>query len=164
MPIHSVMTRNPLKSEGGHAKWRIFGYLLLACYTLAVLVIVFWPAHVDDNAGGEFVRSIVHAGHVQGWIPLWFSYQSVEWLSNVLMFTPGGFLLTLLLSPSARRWVPLCALGGTVAIECTQLVMPGRTSSVWDVVANTLGGTLGWLCALAILWVVYHYQIKAGEK
>lgn len=153
-PVH--LTSNPLRARGGYEKWRLAGYMLLGVYIVTIGLVVFWPVHVDDNPSGELVKTFLRTGHNQGWLPLWFSYKTVEWLSNVLMFTPGGFLLTLLLRNRTRRWVPLLALATTACIEFTQLWMPGRTSSLWDIVANTLGGTLGWAAALAILWGIYR--------
>lgn len=132
---------------------RVAGSILLGIYLLLIACIVFWPVHVDDNTGGELVREFLRNGHQNGWLPLWFSYKTVEWLSNVLMFTPGGLLLTLLIPWRKRTWVPLIAFATTCFIEFTQLFMPGRTSSIWDIAANTLGGTIGWLIAIVIQWV-----------
>lgn len=142
---------------------RVLGLVLLAVYVLLVGFIVLWPTHVDDISSGRYVLMFLHTGHSQGWLPLWFTYQTVEWLSNVVMFVPGGFLMALLFE-RVRSWVPLLAFATTCGVESTQYFMPGRTSSVWDIVANTLGGTVGWGCALFLLWAVNTLRILRNKR
>lgn len=154
---------NPLRVSAGHHQWRMTGFILLGVYGLCVALVVFWPVHIDANQSGEWTKVFLSSGHRQGWLPLWFTYKTLEWVSNVVMFMPGGFLLTLLMRGTSRRWVPLIALAGTTIIESVQRIMPGRTSSVWDIFANTLGGSLGWLCALAFLAVLYRYLRQRKE-
>lgn len=126
---------------------------LVCLYVAAVAFIVFWPTHVDSGESGETLARILADGHARGWLPGWFGYGQVEWLSNVVMFVPGGLLFTWLLRP-ARTWlVPLGGLACTLAIETTQHFMPGRTSSPLDVLANTLGCAIGWVLALALVKV-----------
>lgn len=123
---------------------RKIGYLLTLIYMLLVALIVLWPVHVDDNAAGGLLHDLLTRGHTEGWLPLWFNYGLVEWLSNLVMFVPGGLLLGLLLARPLRTWVPLAGLCTSLGIETIQHLMPGRTSSALDVLANFLGALLGW--------------------
>ena len=50
--------------------------------------------------------------------------------------------------------VPLGGLGATLFIETIQHFMPGRTSSLLDVLANSLGCAIGWVLGLVVLRVV----------
>ncbi|MGV3017202.1 VanZ family protein [Rothia sp. 88186D007BW] len=130
---------------------RIVLWVLTWLYVVAVAIIVLWPTHVDSGESGQTLACILAEGHTRGWLPGWFGYPQVEWLSNVVMFMPGGLLFTWLLRP-ARTWlVPLGGLACTLAIETTQHFMPGRTSSPLDVLANALGCAIGWVFALALL-------------
>jgi glycopeptide antibiotics resistance protein len=84
---------------------------------------------------------------------LWF-FEKVpsrgDLFANMLLFAPFGFSSGLLLE-RRLRW-PL-ALGLTCAASCAfsfaielaQSFMPTRTSSWFDVLANTAGGPLGWI-------------------
>lgn len=144
-------------------RWKL-GWALLLVYVALLSVVVFWPVHVDANVSGDFVQKFLHRGHQQGWLPSFITYQSVEWFSNVLMFIPGGFLLTLMVQKRWRRYVPWVAMLTTVVIETVQRGMPGRTSSLWDIVANSLGGTIGWASALLILQVASRSRFLAGER
>lgn len=136
---------------------RAFLGALTCLYLLAVAFIVLWPTHVDSGESGETLARILASGHASGWLPIWFGYGQVEWLSNVIMFMPGGAFFTWLatrpgaLRP-ARPWlIPAGGLAATCLIETIQHFMPGRTSSPLDVLANTLGCVIGWVFALVVL-------------
>ena len=70
---------------------RALGWALFALYCAAVAAIVFAPQHVDDNEAGSRLASLLDTGHAQGWLPGFITYASIEQLSNVIMFAPGGF-------------------------------------------------------------------------
>ena len=66
-------------------------------------------------------------------------------IGNVVLFTPLGAVLRargVELREATARGLAL-----SIAIELTQLVIPGRTTSVDDVLLNTLGVVLGYLLA-----------------
>lgn len=69
-------------------------------------------------------------------------------LDNVLLFLPLGAALCLL------RWqvtrVTVAGLALSVSVELTQLAVPGRTTSVDDVILNTVGTAAGWGSALLL--------------
>ena len=66
-------------------------------------------------------------------------------VANLILFAPLGGVLFL------RRWpvlqTVLAALLLSAGIELAQRVIPGRTTSLDDVISNTLGGAAGWLLA-----------------
>lgn len=49
----------------------------------------------------------------------------------------------------------------TASIETIQLLMPGRTSSPLDILANALGCVIGWVLALGLLKIVGKHKEKA---
>lgn len=128
-------------SNTPHRRHRLVAGTLLA-YLAALAAIVFWPVPVDRESG-RFLTAGLNWLHSRG-VPAWFDYALVEWLSNVVMFLPFGFLVAVLLH---RRswWVPtLVGLGASMAIESAQaLFLEQRTASLLDVVANTLGAAAG---------------------
>lgn len=85
-------------------------------------------------------------------------------LGNVLLLAPLGFLLPLFWAYFRRggRTV-LCGLLLSVSIEGIQLISGGVTS-VDDVLLNTLGVWLGWLCAGAALRLWPRLAPKTGEN
>jgi VanZ family protein len=78
-----------------------------------------------------------------------------DWLANILLILPVGYLLAgaLLVDRPRRSWlwaVPVVPVCGVVAamLEFAQLYFPPRVSSVNDIVAQTLGAAVG-----VALWV-----------
>lgn len=140
------------------------GWALALLYVLAVGFTVFWPVHVDSGDSGETLRRLLEAGHSAGWLPAWFGYAQVEWLSNVVMFMPGGLLAVLLLRPRSPWLVPLGGLAATLFIESVQHFIPGRTSSPLDVLANTLGCVIGWVLGLLVWCLAEKHNRKARQS
>ena len=66
---------------------------------------------------------------------------------NVLLFVPFGYLLPLLWTRVARWWkLLLCGLFVSLSIELLQLVTLRGMFDLDDLMNNTLGALLGWLC------------------
>ncbi len=62
---------------------------------------------------------------------------------NVVLFLPLGFMLAR--GWRAGAWTVLACLALTVGVEAVQTVVPGRDSSVGDILFNGAGGVLGLL-------------------
>ena len=112
----------------------------MAAYLIAVAWIVFWPS--ADPA----TSSVAWMSEVLGSLgaPAWMSGAIVEFLANIALFLPLSFLGSLLIMTwSWRRWL-LIGFVASAVIELGQLaVLPDRSATVVDVVANTLGALLG---------------------
>lgn len=139
---------------------KTLGWVLAGFYVVCLAFMVFWPVHVDSGDTGETLARLLAAAHAQGWLPHWFGYGEVEWLSNVVMFIPGGLLFTWLLRPKRTWLIPLGGLLSTLTIESVQHFMPGRTSSPLDVLANFLGCVIGWVFTLGLL----KMRVKRNKK
>lgn len=113
----------------------------LLVYVVALALIAFWPTHVDRDAG-PLLSAIERV------FP-WATYRRIEFTANIALFVPFGVLLT----PLLRSW-PIalaCGVGASLAIELVQeVVLPGRTASALDVLANSLGTAVGVVVALGI--------------
>lgn len=66
-------------------------------------------------------------------------------IGNIVLFAPLGAVLRF--RGVALRRAAVLGLALSAAIEVTQLGVPGRTTSVDDVLLNTLGAVLGYLLA-----------------
>lgn len=126
-----------------------------AVYLAAVLVVTCWPSPQSTAAPG-WALAVLDAFRSVG-LPM--SYEFLEAASNVVMFLPFGVLGLLVLS-GVRPGVPLGRAVGAVvvagfalsiAIELSQLVIPGRYSTVQDVVMNTTGAVVGAVAVAGIL-------------
>ena len=89
--------------------WQLILWPVTALYCAVVASIVFAPVHVDDNEMGGRMVQFLDTGHAEGWLPAFITYSSIEQLSNVIMFIPGGFSLC----PAAQtEGTPPCAVLG----------------------------------------------------
>ena len=80
----------------------------------------------------------------------WLDFATVEFLANVAMFVPLGLFFVLLFG-RGRWWLAiLFGLALTVAIEFAQQFLPSRVPDPRDLVANSIGATLGVLVALVM--------------
>ncbi len=122
---------------------------LCAAWLLAVAMIVLWPTPVDRAGGGTLRRGLEYL-YAHG-LPTFVTYSLVEFTANVLMFVPLGLFWFLLTPRHWRRWAPVVGLVLSAAIEATQhILLPQRFATPYDVLANTLGATLGALIAAAL--------------
>lgn len=102
--------------------------LTASLYGLALALIGLWPAHVDQSLG----------------LNRYEFYTPLEFGANVALFVPLGALAAVFLPRSRWWWAVLVGLLISVAIESAQsFVLPGRTASPQDVVANVTGTTIG---------------------
>ena len=82
----------------------------------------------------------------RGWI--------AEVIGNVLLFAPFGVVLCLR-GFTIRRTVGV-ALALSISIELVQLLLPGRTTAIDDVICNTSGAALGWFSVARLLHGRHH--------
>ncbi|MGW3831571.1 VanZ family protein [Streptomyces microflavus] len=84
----------------------------------------------------------------------------IDFLLNMTMFAPAGILLSVL-----RVRFRFALLGGALAslvIEAIQYVSDsGRTADINDLLSNTAGCVLGYLCAGMITEVMAHHAATA---
>jgi hypothetical protein len=82
------------------------------------------------------------------------SFGAVDVVLNIILFVPLGLGLALSGARGKRAVIAMCAL--SALIETAQFfVIPGRDSTVGDVVTNTLGGALGFaIVRYSGLWLV----------
>lgn len=75
-----------------------------------------------------------------------------ENLANIALFVPLALAFPLLW-PRWRWWTVPAGIALSVGIELTQRVlMPWRSSSVEDVICNSLGAAIGFSLGLVIVW------------
>ena len=112
-----------------------------AVYLAVVAFLVFTPGGTSVGGPIAIVLDVLHAIGVEA------SRGQVEVGLNVLLFVPLSLLGWFLVRQGVRFWVVAAAVL-SVTIELVQLAIPGRTTSFWDVVANTSGAAVGALLAL----------------
>jgi VanZ family protein len=85
------------------------------------------------------------------------SDQRADWMGNLLMLVPFGFLVAGAIWPVRPMVKPPAAIGGLLtcaavilAIKYLQLFFPPRTVSLNYIVAQSIGAAIG--CAAFVLW------------
>jgi VanZ family protein len=120
---------------------------------LVIALIVYgslYPFHFELTARAAYpVTTILGA-----WPTHWSRYLVRDVLINVMIYIPLGFAAAMLfIEKRLRPFAPVFAIAlacfVSTAMEFTQLYIPVRDPSVADIVANTGGGALGALIAMA---------------
>lgn len=129
---------------------RVASISLLTVYLAAMAVVTLTPSPVDKGYESTISRllKLMHA-------PEWFGYAQLEFSANVAMFVPLGFLFGLAFARRARWFALIVSPVLSVIIELTQAtLLPERYPTLSDVIANSLGGTIGVLIALFLRWLL----------
>src|SRR5688500_6284874 len=133
--------------------WFALGYLFFAVY--GSLVPLEYQSRPLTEAWAVF-------GHIAGMSLSFIS--RTDWLVNILLFIPLAVLLAGALWPThtvvaatlvALGVFTLC-LGFSVAIEFMQVLFPQRTSSINDIVAQSIGTGLG-----ISTWIAFGSRLSA---
>ncbi|MFD4959663.1 VanZ family protein [Microbacterium sp. NPDC058389] len=155
------MTSERLPSTSGPRHAIIL--LMALGYGVFLAFMVFWPSPIDEPIQGLLERAISEL-HERG-VPGFIDYDFIESFSNVLLFIPVGFLFALMVP---LRWWPVALLLGpalSVGIELIQrYLLDARVSTVDDVIANSIGATIGVLLAVVIRAVVKARDEKVIER
>ncbi|WP_448263196.1 VanZ family protein [Microbacterium aurum] len=129
--------------------------VLAVCYGAFLAFVVFWPTPIDRPVAGLIARLIAEL-HERG-VPAFIGYGFIEFAANVAMFIPVGIAFSL--AVPVRWWFVtlLCGPALSVVIELTQRqLFSERYASIGDVVANSIGATVGVCLALAVRAAVAH--------
>jgi glycopeptide antibiotics resistance protein len=145
-------------------RWTLALRTALTVYLAAVLGLTTWP-QLQQTSVPSWAEAVVRLAAAVG-LPVTVGF--LEAASNLVMFVPFGVLVLLLWWDARRRSVwragrsawrlvgPVSAVAAafSVAVELSQLVIPGRVSTVQDVVLNTAGALVGALVTAGVATVV----------
>ena len=127
---------------------RFIALVLLGLYSLFVARLT-----LADPSAGEFAFSLLYSSPLPS--------NQAEALANVALFVPAGFLLAIALRSPVFAAV-VCVVA-SVGIELAQLrYLPSRVPSLADVQHNGLGGLVGAVVAVPLLWFTRPTAEPAG--
>ena len=142
---------------------RVIIATMMIVYGTFLAFVVFWPSPIDAPVQGLLDRAIEEL-HERG-VPRIIDYDFIESFSNMLLFIPVGFLFGLIVP---LRWWPIALLLGPVlsaSIEFAQrFLLEARYATVQDIIANSIGATIGVLIAVFIRAVVKARDEKVIER
>ncbi|MFJ2502887.1 VanZ family protein [Microbacterium sp. NPDC087592] len=140
----SSATAASVRAGAATARVALVGYLLFIGFT------VWLPANVSAKVTGlvgVMARWVSDAGIA----PYYQSAVVFEFLANVALFVPVGFLLPFAWS-RLRLW-QVVLIGALMSglIESVQGLMPSRYPTISDVIANSLGTLAGGVIAVLLI-------------
>lgn len=138
---------------------KICGYLVFAGYLLALIYFMFFSDfygrtqvseeyHYNLQPFKEIIRFIKY------YKTIGITRTLLNLAGNVIGFLPFGFFVPTLFR-RARKWyiVLLFSMEFSIIIELLQLIKKVGSCDVDDVILNTLGGVLGYVCYCIIQFV-----------
>ncbi len=151
----------PLPSTSGPRRALIA--VLAIGYGTFLAFVVFWPSPIDGPVEGLLARVIAEL-HERG-VPAFVDYTFIEAFANILLFVPVGLLFGLMVP---LRWWPIALLLGpalSALIEVVQrYALDERYATVQDVIANSIGATIGVFLAVLLRGVVRYRDEKLIER
>jgi glycopeptide antibiotics resistance protein len=118
-------------------------YALVATSILVVLLATLYPFNFsfpDSFSLQELLNSFSNTSSLQ------------DTVNNILLFIPLGFFCSSLLQRYRAKLgleiliVILTSASLSAIVECLQVFLPGRRPTPDDIINNTIGGFVGWLC------------------
>ena len=132
-------------------------------YGAFLAFVVFWPSPIDQPVEGLLDRAITEL-HERG-VPAFVDYGFLESFANVLLFVPVGLLFGLMVP---LRWWPIALLLGpalSAAIELAQRsLLEARYATLEDVIANSIGATVGVFLAVVLRAAVAARDERVIER
>lgn len=137
---------------------RILIRVMALGYGVFLGFVALWPRPIDESVGDSLSLAI-QEGHERG-VPGFVDHAFIEFGANILLFGPVGILCALLVG---RRLWPVALLMGPALSGVIELVqkflIEGRYGTVADVIANSIGATLG-----VLLVVVVWRKVKVPRE
>ena len=135
--------RHPLQ----HRTWR---WILLTALVVELVVMSYLVLNPSNAVPNSAIVKVTHGLQDVGVPAMIANTNVVEFLLNVALFVPLGATLALL-APKVQWWLwGLAGFLASSAVEGLQLMLlDGRTATVRDIAANTLGLAAGALLVTA---------------
>ena len=129
-----------------------------------IAVVGFWPERIDVPFERTIEQLLAPLEAGTG-LPVMYGYKVVEFAANALLFLPLGLIATLALGARRAWW----AVAGGFVLSCLVelgqwLLLPDRTPSARDVLANTCGAAVGHPVPQDLCDVLHPHELcRAGE-
>ena len=120
---------------------------LAVVYVLFLAFTVFWPSAEYATGTVDVATDFLHSLGAPGWI----TDSWMQFLANIVLFIPLSLLGSVLLDRWGWRFWLGAGFAASACIELAQLIfLGGRSPTLLDVLANTLGAVAGALIAVAL--------------
>ncbi|WP_353113849.1 VanZ family protein [Microbacterium sp.] len=118
-------------------------------FLAGLLVLTIAPQAVQRHLPIFLDLALSFSRHRLGWT--WLDFTTLEVAANVLVFVPVGVIAAVLLPVRRQGYALLIGPALSAMIETVQLVaLPQRAATLSDLIANSLGATLGVAAVLLV--------------
>lgn len=148
--------------------FRFVGTILFILYLLAVIYFMFLADGFHRGGFGQYRYNLKPFQEIYRYPRMLAAYGTwtavVNLFGNVLVFMPFGFYVPFY-GRTYRKWYFVVGLSFlfSLFIESTQLITQSGVFDVDDLMLNTLGGALGYLCYF-IAFRVYVYYLRKENR
>lgn len=149
---------------------KVIGMILFILYLLLVIYVMFLADSLHrTNQSGCYRYNLEPFREIQRFPKMWKAYGAgiacLNLFGNVIAFMPLGFFVPLHVK-KYRKCIVTVAISFlfSLMIECTQLVSKVGVFDVDDLMLNTLGGFLGYLCFAIAFYLYKRYSRKSKKE
>lgn len=147
------------------------GWVLFILYLIALTYLMFFAESLGrgGNTQTEYAYNLELFKEIRRFFvyrrQLGFKAVTLNLAGNVVGFMPFGFILPIV-SRRGRKWYNAFLLGFflSLCIETTQLVFKVGSFDVDDLLLNTIGGILGFICYRIVQKIRIRRKLRAREN
>ena len=159
----SIMIVRFLKKESAWKK--CIGIFIFIAYFIMLLYFTIFSESLGRTLGSEqprynlvFFTEIKRFWNYREQLGLWACFMNI--FGNIIAFMPVGYLLPAICEGRKSFVDAVCAgFVTSLLIECTQYVFRVGSFDVDDILLNTLGAALGFIC-----WLIVHKYVDLKTK
>lgn len=150
-------------------KCKVIGMILFILYLLLVIYVMFLADSLHRTNQADCYRyNLEPFREIHRFPNMWKAYGAwvacLNLFGNVIAFMPLGFFVPLHVKKYRKCMVTVAiSFLFSLLIECTQLVSKVGVFDVDDLMLNTFGGFLGYIC-FAIAFHIYKIYNKKSKK
>lgn len=137
--------------------------VLAAVYGVFLAFVAFWPSPVDKPVA-SLLNRVISELHERG-VPAFVDYGFIEFSANIVLFIPVGLIFGLIVPVRFAVIALLLGPALSAAIELGQhFLLAARYATVADVIANSIGATIGVFLAVTLRAIVAVRDEKVTER
>lgn len=148
---------------------RAISWVLFIVYLVMMVYFLFFSEMLGRTPSDTYHYNLKPFTEIQRYIiyyrRLGNFYVILNLIGNVICFMPLGFVLPILSNKNRNIFkVTFICLLCSATVEFTQLISKLGSCDIDDVILNTLGGILGYLCFIIGMLILRHNTSKKKRK
>ena len=133
-----------MKRRIGQTPTRSIFVFLLVCYMATLITFVFFPRPVLVNGSASDIAEYLKT-HTSIFYKILYADARIVAIANFFMLTPLVIIIKYAVPALKKRKIFFLGISLSLAIELTQIVLPGRVPDFADFISNTVSLVIGLL-------------------